>query len=151
MYSATTEDDFFDVIKRTAPAFADVEDFVSKATMLARKMKTPAGSLRAEHASALARYVGRMRRWLRAGTNPHHAVDDAISAALILSALCAEIREDSKVEPVRTRDGKVSRRKVTRAAYLAAKQVTGGKKAAMARMLDLSERGLRKWERENLS
>lgn len=150
VYSATAGDDFFDVIAHALPAFADAEDFIAKATTLARRTEAPADSLRGEFASGLRRRVGRLRRWLRSGTNPG-AIDDAVCAALLLAALCGEIREDSKIRPIRTRSGKVTRGKITRAAYVEAKQETGGKKLAMAKRLGVSERGLRGWERRNLT
>lgn len=150
VYSATKADDFFEVIAHSLPAFADAEDFLAKATALARRMRAPADSLRGEYSAALARYVAELRRWLRAGADPR-VIDDAVSAALALAALCGEVRDDAKTKRVKTRAGKVSRGKVTRTAYLTAKQAMGGKRAAMAKMLDVTERGLRKWERENLS
>ena len=116
-----------------------VDDFLEKAERLIAESPMPAESLRAQIAAMLSRDVAKLRLHLARGADPD-AIFYALWAAFHFRTLLDEIADDARPD---------QRRKITRNAYLKAKQKRGTQEG-IAEELRVSVQALRKWRRENI-
>lgn len=123
---------------------ADLPDFLEKARRLRGEITAPPGSLRAGYVEQIEYMAKRVEDFC---SGPKNSPEAELALLYMLHAaanyvhLLAELADDAQDD---------SRRKVTRAQYLAATQ-TARNRTELALMLEVSPQGLRAWENEHLA